>query len=467
MRFWILRGYATEGRNNVRAALALPAVQAAPVVHAHALYVGGTLAASQSDYVEARKMLAACLELRRGLGNPARDRGHAVDAGADPVERGRRRAGAPERGGGAVDLPRAQGPHRRGDRAPAPGRDLPRPGRDRRIARAAGAVPRDRARDQAPRARGRVRARAGRAGAGRRRPAGGAEAPRPRARRGARRRGQARRGDRAVVAGPRRPRRRRRRCRVPAGRPGAARVPRVRDERRDSWAASRTMRGSCTCRATRPRRCGCTRRSRPRASGWCCAAGRGTSSAGAATSLPVVQRSAIRRSRRRGRKARAGASTGRSATRRRWRRLGRSQPEFLPTAAFGGSWKEKARSGVAGAGLACCLRLRQAAALRRRVSQPATRAPPRRAREPGSGMSSAVRRSHSKNAERGIHHGHGSVIRPLVDVTSVHNRAMHVARRTEQSHGGSNIGSNRRLPKGTPPSIDRGFPRARSLAKER
>ena len=232
MRFWILRGYATEGRNNVRAALELPEVQAAPVVHAHALYVGGTLAASQSDYVEARKMLAACLELRRGLGNPARDRGHAVDAGADPVERGRRRAGAPERGGGAVDLPRAQGPHRRGDRPPAPGRDLFRPGRDRRIARAAGAVPRDRARDQAPRARGRVRARAGRAGAGRRRPAGGAEAPRPRARRGAWRRGQARRGDRAVVAGSRRPRRRRRRCRVPAGRPGAARVPRVRDERR-------------------------------------------------------------------------------------------------------------------------------------------------------------------------------------------------------------------------------------------
>ena len=70
MRFWILRGYATEGRNNVRAALELPEVQAAPVVHAHALYVGGTLAASQSDYVEARKMLAACLELRRGLGNP-------------------------------------------------------------------------------------------------------------------------------------------------------------------------------------------------------------------------------------------------------------------------------------------------------------------------------------------------------------------------------------------------------------
>ena len=69
MRFWILRGYATEGRNNVRAALDLPEVQAAPVAHAHALYVGGTLAASQSDYSEARRMLSECLELRRGLGN--------------------------------------------------------------------------------------------------------------------------------------------------------------------------------------------------------------------------------------------------------------------------------------------------------------------------------------------------------------------------------------------------------------
>ncbi|MBK7082981.1 MAG: adenylate/guanylate cyclase domain-containing protein [Betaproteobacteria bacterium] len=70
MRFWILRGYATEGRNNVRSALELPEVQAVPVANAHALYVGGTLAASQSDYAEARRMLAACLELRRGLGNP-------------------------------------------------------------------------------------------------------------------------------------------------------------------------------------------------------------------------------------------------------------------------------------------------------------------------------------------------------------------------------------------------------------
>ena len=68
--FWMLRGYATEGRNYIRAALALPAVQQSDLAHAHALYVGAGLADSQSDHAEARRMLEKCLELRRGLGNP-------------------------------------------------------------------------------------------------------------------------------------------------------------------------------------------------------------------------------------------------------------------------------------------------------------------------------------------------------------------------------------------------------------
>ena len=68
--FRILRGYASEGRNNIRAALALPAVQALDVAHAHALYVGGTLATIQSDYAEAARMLEACLKLRRVIANP-------------------------------------------------------------------------------------------------------------------------------------------------------------------------------------------------------------------------------------------------------------------------------------------------------------------------------------------------------------------------------------------------------------
>ena len=66
--FWILRGYSTEGRNLVRACLALPAIQASEVAQGWALYVGAALAESQSDHAEARKMLEVCLELRRGHG---------------------------------------------------------------------------------------------------------------------------------------------------------------------------------------------------------------------------------------------------------------------------------------------------------------------------------------------------------------------------------------------------------------
>ena len=68
--FWILRGYASEGRNAVQAALALPAIQASDMAQAHALYVGAALAEAQSDYAQARQMLETCLVLRRRLGNP-------------------------------------------------------------------------------------------------------------------------------------------------------------------------------------------------------------------------------------------------------------------------------------------------------------------------------------------------------------------------------------------------------------
>ena len=68
--FWILRGYASEGRNIIRAALALPDVQASDMAQAFALYVGASLAETQSDYAEAREMLETCLALRRALGNP-------------------------------------------------------------------------------------------------------------------------------------------------------------------------------------------------------------------------------------------------------------------------------------------------------------------------------------------------------------------------------------------------------------
>jgi predicted ATPase/class 3 adenylate cyclase len=67
--FWILRGAAAEGREVVRAALALPAVQASELAQAFALYVGGSLAVGQGDNREAESMLEKCLALRRNLGN--------------------------------------------------------------------------------------------------------------------------------------------------------------------------------------------------------------------------------------------------------------------------------------------------------------------------------------------------------------------------------------------------------------
>ena len=67
--FWILRGYATEGRATVRAALELPPIQASELAMGYALYVGAALAESQSDFAQARLMLERCLELRRALGD--------------------------------------------------------------------------------------------------------------------------------------------------------------------------------------------------------------------------------------------------------------------------------------------------------------------------------------------------------------------------------------------------------------
>ncbi len=70
-QFWMLRGYASEGRGVIKAALALPAVQASELARAWALYIGAVLAGSQGDHGEARGMLEICLELRRKLGHPA------------------------------------------------------------------------------------------------------------------------------------------------------------------------------------------------------------------------------------------------------------------------------------------------------------------------------------------------------------------------------------------------------------
>ncbi len=68
--FWMLRGYATEGRGIVRSALESPAIRESDLAQAWALYVGAGLAESQSDHSEARRMLEKCLELRRAVGRP-------------------------------------------------------------------------------------------------------------------------------------------------------------------------------------------------------------------------------------------------------------------------------------------------------------------------------------------------------------------------------------------------------------
>jgi predicted ATPase/class 3 adenylate cyclase len=69
--FRTMRGYATEGRNNVRVLLSLPAIQESGIGSAHMLYVGGVLANELGDTTEAERMLEACLALRRSLGEKA------------------------------------------------------------------------------------------------------------------------------------------------------------------------------------------------------------------------------------------------------------------------------------------------------------------------------------------------------------------------------------------------------------
>jgi predicted ATPase/class 3 adenylate cyclase len=67
--FWILRGYASEGRNLIRAALALAEVLDFAPANAYALYVGAALAQSQGDFAEALQMLQQCLLLQRRVGD--------------------------------------------------------------------------------------------------------------------------------------------------------------------------------------------------------------------------------------------------------------------------------------------------------------------------------------------------------------------------------------------------------------
>ena len=129
MRFRILRGYSTEARKNVRAALVLPASASQTSPARHALYVGGVLATNQSDHAEATQMLTECLAIRRGLDKPRDTAATLVDARHACIFSRTTRQAREYRRGGDRHLPRVWTTARRGDRAAQP-----RP--DRRCARA-------------------------------------------------------------------------------------------------------------------------------------------------------------------------------------------------------------------------------------------------------------------------------------------------------------------------------------------
>ncbi|MFP5399728.1 MAG: tetratricopeptide repeat protein, partial [Gammaproteobacteria bacterium] len=69
--FWVMRGRLAEGREQVQAALELPAVQASDVARAHILYVAAVLADAQGDAAEACRLLQICLTLRRQMQDTA------------------------------------------------------------------------------------------------------------------------------------------------------------------------------------------------------------------------------------------------------------------------------------------------------------------------------------------------------------------------------------------------------------
>ena len=70
-RFWRVRGYLTEGREQLAEALALTSAQPTDAVKAKALYGAGNLAAVQGDYKTASSLYEESLTTRRELGDKA------------------------------------------------------------------------------------------------------------------------------------------------------------------------------------------------------------------------------------------------------------------------------------------------------------------------------------------------------------------------------------------------------------
>ncbi len=70
-RFWQMRGHLHEGRERVGEALAMPGLDGLPVLHADALEAAGGIAYWMADWANAEARYAACLELRRAIGDQA------------------------------------------------------------------------------------------------------------------------------------------------------------------------------------------------------------------------------------------------------------------------------------------------------------------------------------------------------------------------------------------------------------
>jgi non-specific serine/threonine protein kinase len=83
-RFWDVRGWATEGRRWLRAALALPVPAAVDRRHQRVTWAAGQLAYQQGDSTEARALLDVCLALAReqedeeGIGMALNQLGHVA-----------------------------------------------------------------------------------------------------------------------------------------------------------------------------------------------------------------------------------------------------------------------------------------------------------------------------------------------------------------------------------------------------
>ncbi len=112
--FWILRGYASEGREVVKAALELPAIGASDLAQAHALVRRRGAGRGAKRPCRGAQDAGVLPGTAPRTGQPGRRRCDAVDAVDGAPARWRCRGGQRGRAGGAGDLPPSGRPRRRG-----------------------------------------------------------------------------------------------------------------------------------------------------------------------------------------------------------------------------------------------------------------------------------------------------------------------------------------------------------------